>query len=524
MSLSSSALSTLGFSKTDGELNRWWDMYTYEINFEKNNTYIISAQNIDLGENLMILLLDEDYNLLEYNLDSYGSEDPSISFESTISQKVRLTIKTQKDEDNDYVVPYAIGINNIEHVEQSAETDVELPSNSQFKDKAIRYFDSLDDFSITNLDKIIGFATDDDNLVSLDELETLSYMSQHLDKFLLEKDIDQNKINYYSYVLSAVVGSNPANEYWTGGVQYRDKREDLGNLSVGSNSDHLNLLRRKWFRGEDLPLARMDGDAAAGETPRLLSYEKASGPLFSGEISYNQVAQGGAGTCYLLSALASVAKTNPSQIQSMFIDNNDGTYGVRFYGWGAEAWVTVNKELPTETISNNDSLTLAGSFRNSLDVKDPSTNSLWAGLAEKAYAQINETGFLRRVMPENSYQAIEYGLAIALDNITGLKYKELNDIADVLTAANKSQEIFVGSDVFYTDGIVFNSRQAAEEFAPLQFVSGHAYSLIDFDKSSDEFTIYNPWGELGLGHDSQFNISSSDLSYLMLNGLDLHTI
>ena len=51
-------------------------MDVYEVYFEEDTTYIISAQNIDLGENLIISLLDEDYNLLEYNLDTYGSEDP----------------------------------------------------------------------------------------------------------------------------------------------------------------------------------------------------------------------------------------------------------------------------------------------------------------------------------------------------------------------------------------------------------------------------------------------------------------
>ena len=522
MSLSSSTLNTSGFSRTDGELNGSWDMDAYEVYFEENTTYIISAQNIDLGENLMISLLDENYNLLEYNLDSYGSEDPSIRFDSTISQKVRIIIEAQEDEDNNYVVPYSIGINDIDSFEQSAVTEVELPSNSGFEAKAFSYLNSLDDFSIANLDELVGFATDDDNLVSLEELQVFAYISQNIDKILLEKGIDQNKIDYYSYVFSAAVGSNPANAYWTGGVQ--DNPQKLGNISVGSNSDHLNKIRRKWFRGEDLPLARIDGDVAKGETPRFLSYEKANGPLFSGEISYNQIAQGGAGTCFLLASLASVAKTDSSQIESMFIDNDDGTYGVRFYGWGAEAWVTVNKELPTETTFNNDSLTLAGSFRDSLGIKDPSTNSLWAGLAEKAYAQINATGILRRPLSENSYQSIEGGNAVALDNITGMKSKELNDIVDVLAAANNSQEIFIGSDVIYRDGIVFNSKEAASEYGNLQFVDNHVYSLIDIDKSSEEFTIYNPWGELGLGHDPQFNISYSNLSNLMSNGLDLHTI
>ena len=37
------------------------------------------------------------------------------------------------------------------------------------------------------------------------------------------------------------------------------------------------------------------------------------------------------GDCYLISALGTLADSNPAAIQNMIINNGDGTYTVRFY-------------------------------------------------------------------------------------------------------------------------------------------------------------------------------------------------
>ena len=51
-------------------------------------------------------------------------------------------------------------------------------------------------------------------------------------------------------------------------------------------------------RGEDLPLGQIDGDAAAGVAPTTFTYAEASGDLFDGSLSYQQLSQGSAGTCW----------------------------------------------------------------------------------------------------------------------------------------------------------------------------------------------------------------------------------
>jgi hypothetical protein len=212
--------------------------------------------------------------------------------------------------------------------------------------------------------------------------------------------------DYYSYISSATIGDNPANRYWTGGVQLKKDRIRLGNLEVGSSSDHVALLSRKWFHGEDLTLSRIDGDAANNIGPRVFSYSRAFGPIFDADVNFDQVVQGQSRTCYLLAVLMSVADSDSSTIKEMFADNGDGLYGVGFFGFdGKSAWVTVNRELPIK----NGGLQLTGSCRDFNGFKSPETNRLWAGLAEKAFAQVNETGVLRRDFSENSYQAIDRG-------------------------------------------------------------------------------------------------------------------
>lgn len=532
MALSSTAIQNLGFSQASGELLFKWDGHTYEINLEKNTSYVFSAQNIDLGENLMISVLDDNNNLLAFNKDSLGSEDPSINFTSNDSQKVKLIIEAQADSDNKGSIPYSISVNNLDQSQDPQNVDLVELSDEEFESKAKNYFKNITNFSVRDFDHIVGLATYDDNVISEDELDTFSYISQNLPSLLSEFTLDQSTLDYYSYIFSAAVGANAANAYWTGGVQEKSDRIQLGNLHIGSTSEQVDLLRRKWFRGEDLPLARIDGDAAANAAPRVFSYKYAQGPIFSGDVSFTQIAQGNAGTCYLLAGLASIAESNPSIIENVIVDNNDGTYGVRFYGYGSDsAWVTINSDLPIAnkfsdsfrikgSIGIKDSLEMAGSLEIA-DIKDPSTNILWAGFMEKAYAQVNETGLLRRAISENSYQSIEGGFFNVLDTITGMRSSELTDINDIVLNAQDSNPLFLGSHVIYSDGSRFNSKQ--EVFSAgfsRQLVSGHAYSIIGFDELSNGFVINNPWGKESNGsYDPLFTIPISQFESLLDDGV-----
>ena len=112
----------------------------------------------------------------------------------------------------------------------------------------------------------------------------------------------------------------------------------------------------------------------------------------------------------------------------MFINNGDGTYTVRFYtgtygtiynstdgsisaGFSNNAatadYVTVNCMLPTSTTGILVYADYGASYNNT-------ANSLWIPLAEKAYAQWNQTGKEGRD-GTNAYASIQGGWMATVD-------------------------------------------------------------------------------------------------------------
>jgi hypothetical protein len=386
---------------------------------------------------------------------------------------------------------------------------------------------SSDDINIKDLDDLVGATTSDASNVSQDEINSLSQIQDDLKDY-----VDSDNLDYYYYIFGAAIGSNPANANYTGGVKSDSDIQELGNLSVGFTAEQVTLLQQKWFRGEDLPLAQVEGDAAAGIAPSTFDYAIASGDLFDGKPSFTQLAQGDAGTCWFLSSLNAVANANStsSDITDMFIDNEDGTYGVRFYGpqGREEAWVTVNRELP---ITNyfDDSLMMAGSqtseelYENNyvkprVNLRSSGygpANLMWAALAEKALAQVNETDILRRSSDQNSYEAIEGGLSLGIDYLTGQQnynsYTSAIPFSDFESIDPTEDPILLGS----------STKWSGSPDGTTQLVSGHAYSIIDktYDDTTEtySFKVANPWGETAFNYDATFTISGSELESLYNN-------
>ncbi|MBD2776831.1 C2 family cysteine protease [Iningainema tapete] len=262
------------------------------------------------------------------------------------------------------------------------------------------------------------------------------------------------KIPEYVRVLAhKVVNSDPANQKYQGNT--------LGNLSVGSSDRQMENLINKWFLGGDRP-----------QTP--YTYQYASGSLFQNGVSYSDVKQGDMNDCYLLTGLAATASSSPSKIESMFINNGDNTFTVRFYNKGVADYVTVDRYLPT---------TAQGYFvyANKGDYYNHSSNELWVALAEKAYAQLNESGWIYRDNT-NSYNGIGNGGYVndALAQITGYSTSFGNPInfSAIVNAVNSGQLI----------GLSTKSNTAQN------IVSNHAYALLGYNPASQQFTLFNPWG------------------------------
>jgi hypothetical protein len=107
-----------------------------------------------------------------------------------------------------------------------------------------------------------------------------------------------------------------------------------------------------------------------------VDYQSVDGALFVDGASISDVRQGMTGTCFLLSALAGMAKAKPDSIKDLIHDNGDGTYTVRFFDKKdppRQVVITVDNDLPVQR---------DGSTRYAQVGKE---HELWVALIEKAY-------------------------------------------------------------------------------------------------------------------------------------------
>jgi hypothetical protein len=259
---------------------------------------------------------------------------------------------------------------------------------------------------------------------------------------------------------SKVVNSNAAN------LQYQGKA--LGNLSAGSSNAHLEKLVNKWFLGGDRPTASS-------------TYRYTSGSLFQNGVSYQDIKQGNASNCYFLGGLAAAALRSPGLIQDMFIDNGDNTYTVRFFNKGVADYVTVDRYLPANSLGQFTYASKGSHYSRA-------SNELWVALAEKAYAQVNSSGWIYRWNNDhsNSYQGINNGwFGDAIQDITAKGSSLRNSFNfDALVKA-------------YADGKMIGVTSKASTQIASTVVYNHVYVLTGYNSATQKFTLFNPWGMSG---------------------------
>ena len=296
-------------------------------------------------------------------------------------------------------------------------------------------------------------------------------------RFLVASNSPFAMPTYVRELARDVVGSSPANRTFRGHV--------AGDLAAGSSSTLLNNLVDKWFLGADDPII----------SDSRLSYQTASGSLFNGTPSRADARQGMLGDCYFIASLAAIADENPDAVRNLFIDNGDGTYTVRFYagalgsfdqnglvssgflsGSGTADYVTVSRRLPANT---NGTLGYSGY---GLNASSPMT-TLWVALAEKAYAQWNETGNSGRD-GTNRYAAIEGGWMFDV-NAQILGY---NSTSYFFSSAGKQSLV----DALRSNKAVTLGTTQSGSAGGLY--GGHAYVVSGYDASTDSFSLHNPWG------------------------------
>jgi hypothetical protein len=284
-----------------------------------------------------------------------------------------------------------------------------------------------------------------------------------------------------------VVNGDPANAHYQGAP--------LGNLSPSSTGSQLEKLVAKWFLGLDHP-------QAVGTVS--LSYAQASGSLFgSGGPAFSDVYQGGVGDCWLMAPLAETAFREPWLIRSMFTDNGDGTFAVRFYNNGVADYVTVDRNLPVDS---------AGTFyyaQTGPNYVFSAGNVLWPALAEKAYAQLCESGWTG-CTAVNSYTPLDTSGGFpgpVLRQLTGRPTHQAGWWFGSLSGDNWLTGLYSAGTFLnsYQSGNLItldsNLSEAAGNGVPAQ----HVFAVVGYDAAAQTFTLFNPWG-VGTHQDDKGNV------------------
>jgi hypothetical protein len=114
---------------------------------------------------------------------------------------------------------------------------------------------------------------------------------------------------------------------------------------------------------------------------------------------------------------------------------------------------------------------------------------LWVALAEKAYVQLHEMGWVRSGLSGNglnSYSAISNGyIASAMSHITG------KSATYTWTSSSTSFTTFVNA---YNGGKMIGFASYANPPAGSGIVGSHAYAVVGYNATNQTVTLFNPWG------------------------------
>jgi hypothetical protein len=112
---------------------------------------------------------------------------------------------------------------------------------------------------------------------------------------------------------------------------------------------------------------------------------------------------------------------------------------------------------------------------------------LWVALAEKAYCQINEEGWLGHGH-KNSYKAINAGNpADTIAQITG----DMTGFTPITAHSSSATLATIVSDFQSGKAISFATKNHG---TAANIVHDHCYAMINYDSATQDVTLFNPWG------------------------------
>jgi hypothetical protein len=205
-------------------------------------------------------------------------------------------------------------------------------------------------------------------------------------------------------------------------------------------------------------------------------------PVFTGPVK-EDIQQRQLGDCYFLASLASLAQRDQNIIRQSVVDLGDGTYAVRFFENGAEVYVRVDGDLPTEAALASDGDITTDDDDNLFYAARGTEKAMWGPIMEKAWA------FFRK--HDASYNSIDLGepteVATALNLASSFLIHPFHTNAGFNNfLAYVSNEITAGNAVTIVTGLF-----------PSTLLPTHVYvvSSVDVDINGVATVIlYNPHG------------------------------
>lgn len=305
------------------------------------------------------------------------------------------------------------------------------------------------------------------------------------------------------------------------GFQVNGKAGDTFSIAVSDGKNNTNFAQevgKATVPGGDPSTVDLIPDPAlhadelnADGTPKYAK-KTFTGPVFTGGAQATDVAQGQIGDCYLPSAFAAMAHTDPEAIQNMIKANGDGTYTVTFKqkDWATRSYTDVQIKVDGDLYVRSNGAPLYGSSA-SAD-QGQKTLELWFPLVEKAYAQW-----------KGSFDTIGNG------------GRSEQVMQDVLGKDGQSMSIYSGND----DQVWAQIKRAtdakhpmsagtygeseAERYTNSGVYANHSYSVLGYEEVNGEryVNIRNPWGQsepAGNGaNDGIFKLKLSEFTKLYQN-------
>ncbi len=330
--------------------------------------------------------------------------------------------------------------------------------------------------------------------------------------------VDSFSSNYVKTISYNTIYTNPANEKWWGGAQRVSSAQELGNMHAEMSEQKANWLVDKWFLGLDTPI-----------NGRGYTYDTPTGALFVDGIGSTDISQGRAGSCYLLASMAGIAEHSAPLIEDLFIDNGNGTYGVKFYINDEMVYTTVNKELSVFEVSyTSHKIAYASNPNHTL------SGEIWVSLLEKAYVQLNSQEYLQRIWPwqegVNQYHAINGGWASPLKHLTGQDYTYYSSLFRSSADSYNRDVNYSGNPETYKYEIIGALKNGAvgwlatfkttvNESGKNEFIDNHAFAITDYDDDTELFTLSNPWGNGNDSYEGEFQVYFEDFWNNSIGGL-----